>query len=405
MENGGQTLASVYYDAPYEANGHSFRNWWGSRGYLGYSNIRDGIIYSMNIVAVRTLMETVTPQMGAAFAESLGITSLTSQDITASLALGGLTQGVSNLELTAAYGAIANGGTYVRPVFFTRILDRNGRVLLENEPEERRGMQESTAFLLTDAMEDSLEPHQIFARAQMAPIQATSTRARLERMAAAGKSGTTTDNRDAWFVGFIPYYTAGIWTGFDDNNRGLSNTNYHKTIWKNIMERIHEELPTAQFQPPEDVVQVSVCRKSGKLAVPGLCDHDPRGSCVYTEYFARGTEPQEVCDVHVSAEICSETGLLAGEYCPDRVQGVFMVVPQGETAVTDDSLFTMPSPCTVHGPGTGTEGESPAAETGSPGPAAGSSGLPAGSSGRSAGPGGVQENEGREETVSPWPME
>ena len=94
--------------------------------------------------------------MGAAFAESLGITSLTSQDITASLALGGLTQGVSNLELTAAYGAIANGGTYVRPVFFTRILDRNGRVLLENEPEERRVMQESTAFLLTDAMEDSL---------------------------------------------------------------------------------------------------------------------------------------------------------------------------------------------------------------------------------------------------------
>ena len=349
LENGGQTLASVYYDAPYEANGHSFRNWWGSRGYLGYSNIRDGIIYSMNIVAVRTLMETVTPQMGAAFAESLGITSLTSQDITASLALGGLTQGVSNLELTAAYGAIANGGTYVRPVFFTRILDRNGRVLLENEPEERRVMQESTAFLLTDAMEDSLEPHQIFARAQMAPIQATSTRARLER--------------------------------------------------------IHEELPTAQFQPPEDVVQVSVCRKSGKLAVPGLCDHDPRGSCVYTEYFARGTEPQEVCDVHVSAEICSETGLLAGEYCPDRVQGVFMVVPQGETAVTDDSLFTMPSPCTVHGPGTGTEGESPEVETGSPGPAAGSSGLPAGSSGRSAGPGGMQENEGREETVSPWPME
>lgn len=233
----------------------------------------------------------------------------------------------------------------------------------------------------------------------------TSWGARLERMAAAGKSGTTTDNRDAWFVGFTPYYTAGIWTGFDDNNRGLSNTNYHKTIWKNIMDRIHEELPTAQFQPPEDVVQVSVCRKSGKLAVPGLCDHDPRGSCVYTEYFARGTEPQEVCDVHVSAEICSETGLLAGEYCPDRVQGVFMVVPQGETAVTDDSLFTMPSPCTVHGPGTGTEGESPEAETGSPGPAAGSSGLPAGSSGRSAGPGGVQENEGREETVSPWPME
>ena len=303
LENGGQTLASVYYDAPYEANGHSFRNWWGSRGYLGYSNIRDGIIYSMNIVAVRTLMETVTPQMGAAFAESLGITSLTSQDITASLALGGLTQGVSNLELTAAYGAIANGGTYVRPVFFTRILDRNGRVLLENEPEERRVMQESTAFLLTDAMEDSLEPHQIFARAQMAPIQATSTRARLERMAAAGKSGTTTDNRDAWFVGFTPYYTAGIWTGFDDNNRGLSNTNYHKTIWKNIMDRIHEELPTAQrqlyeslqerIQGNEGILRNSFSVPYGQLSQELQDIQDLMRALLEEEGYLEGALPQE----------------------------------------------------------------------------------------------------------------
>ena len=191
------TLGSVYYDEPYTVSGHTFRNWWGtSRGYVGYANIRDGIIYSMNIIAVRVLMETVTPETGIEYARNLGITTLTAEDVTASAALGGLTEGVTNLELTGAYAAIANGGVYTKPRFYTRILDRDGNVILGEESETRQVLSSETAFLLTDAMSDSLEPHQLFARPGIS-INSTSTRARLSRMPAAGKSGTTTSNRDA----------------------------------------------------------------------------------------------------------------------------------------------------------------------------------------------------------------
>ena len=109
--------------------------------------IRDGITYSMNIVALRCMAETVTPQLGVEYAERLGITSLVSQDQTLSTALGGLTKGVSNLELTNAFAAIANGGTYTKPVFFTKILDRNGKILIDNEPETRQALKDSTAYL------------------------------------------------------------------------------------------------------------------------------------------------------------------------------------------------------------------------------------------------------------------
>ena len=146
---------------------------------------------------------------------------------------------MTNLELTGAYAAIANGGVYTKPRFYTRILDRDGNVILGEESETRQVLSSETAFLLTDAMSDSLEPHQLFARPGIS-INSTSTRARLSRMPAAGKSGTTTSNRDAWFVGFTDYYTAGIWTGYDENNKELANTSYHKSIWKQIMDRIHE---------------------------------------------------------------------------------------------------------------------------------------------------------------------
>ncbi len=200
----GATLGTVYYDAPYTIGTKTFRNWWGeSRGFTGYSNIREGIIYSMNIVAVRTLMETVTPQLGVEYAENLGITSLTKDDLGAALSLGGITKGVSNMELTAAYAAIANGGVYTTPRFFTKILDHDGKVLIDNEPETKQVLKDSTAFLLTDAMAESMKANRKFARSGVS-INSTSTRAALTGMSAAGKSGTTTSNNDVWFVGFTP---------------------------------------------------------------------------------------------------------------------------------------------------------------------------------------------------------
>ena len=341
----GATLGTVYYDGPYTVNQKSFRNWW-SQGFLGYSSIRDGIIYSMNIVAVRCLMETVTPQLGIEYAKNLGITTLTDTDLNAATALGGLTLGVTNLDLTTAFATIANGGTYTKPQFFTKIVDHNGKVLLQSQPETRRVLKETTAFLLTDAMSASMQSNRKFARSGIS-VNSTSTRAALPSMSCAGKSGTTTANNDIWFVGFTPYYTAGVWGGCD-NNQKLESTSFHKDVWRKIMTRIHEGLADPGFIPPEDITTAVICRKSGKLAVSGICDQDPRGNATYTEYFAKGTVPTEVCDKHVVVTVCSASGQKPTVFCPTKRTMVCLALPQNETEVTDDSFYGIPGDCTIH---------------------------------------------------------
>lgn len=310
LDTCGATLSTVYYDAPYTVGQKTFRNWYAKKGYMGYSTIRDGIVYSMNIVAVRCMMETVTPQLGVEYARNFGITSLTETDYNAATALGGITKGVSNLELTGAYAAIANGGIYTKPVFFTKILDHNGKVLLENEPQTKRVLKDSTAFLLTDALAESMESSRMYASPGVS-LNSTSVPANIPGMSNAGKSGTTTSNVDIWFVGYTPYYTAGIWSGCDDNQKISaigSSTSYHKRIWKQIMARAHEGLADTGFPVPDSIETASVCRKSGMLPNPGVCEADPRGSAVYTEYFAKGTVPTQVCDHHVAITVCGESG-------------------------------------------------------------------------------------------------
>ena len=352
LDTCGATLSTVYYDAPYTVGQKTFRNWYAKKGYMGYSTIRDGIVYSMNIVAVRCMMETVTPQLGVEYARNFGITSLTETDYNAATALGGITKGVSNLELTGAYAAIANGGIYTKPVFFTKILDHNGKVLLENEPQTKRVLKDSTAFLLTDALAESMESSRMYASPGVS-LNSTSVPANIPGMSNAGKSGTTTSNVDIWFVGYTPYYTAGIWSGCDDNQKISaigSSTSYHKRIWKKIMARAHEGLADTGFPVPDSIETASVCRKSGMLPNPGVCEADPRGSAVYTEYFAKGTVPTQVCDHHVAITVCGESGGLPTEFCPleSRHSRTVLVTPEGESGGTDDSRYAMPGPCTVH---------------------------------------------------------
>lgn len=352
LDTCGATLSTVYYDAPYTVGQKTFRNWYAKKGYMGYSTIRDGIVYSMNIVAVRCMMETVTPQLGVEYARNFGITSLTETDYNAATALGGITKGVSNLELTGAYAAIANGGIYTKPVFFTKILDHNGKVLLENEPQTKRVLKDSTAFLLTDALAESMESSRMYASPGVS-LNSTSVPANIPGMSNAGKSGTTTSNVDIWFVGYTPYYTAGIWSGCDDNQKISaigSSTSYHKRIWKQIMARAHEGLADTGFPVPDSIETASVCRKSGMLPNPGVCEADPRGSAVYTEYFAKGTVPTQVCDHHVAITVCGESGGLPTEFCPleSRHSRTVLVMPEGESGGTDDSRYAMPGPCTVH---------------------------------------------------------
>lgn len=307
IEENGANLSTVYYDSRYELAEKEFRNWWRYGQYFGWSSIREGIEFSMNIVAVRCLVETVTPEEAFEFAGRLGITSLTKEDVSAAMALGGLTKGVTNLELTNAFASIADGGIYSDYKFFTKIYDHEGNILIDHsETPETRVMRESTAFLLTDAMRMSVVPHTKWS--SDFTVNNTSSRSRLDNMTCAGKSGTTTSNRDVWFVGFTPYYTAGIWAGCDENQplsdseTGEYNggTSFHKDIWKKIMERVSEgQEDPGQFEKPDTIVTKAVCRKSGLLATDA-CAHDVRAgeNAIYYEYFDAENVPAEYCSHH-----------------------------------------------------------------------------------------------------------
>ena len=342
LDAGGLTLASVQDDAPYTyagANGKSVNNY--DRRYRGFTTLREAITDSINIVTVKTLAQAGV-SLGWQYVQEYGFTTVDSRDMNEALALGGITQGVSNLELTAAYAAIANQGTYIRPKFYTKILDHDGNVLIDNTtPESHTVIKDTTAWLLTSAMEDVM-------------TSGTGTSAYFgSSMAQAGKSGTTTSSRDALFAGYTPYYTCAVWGGYDDNamQKG-SDTNYPKRIWKAVMKRIHENLAYKDFTKPSGIVAVAVCKESGKLPIEGVCDHDPRGNCVITEYFAQGTEPTEYCDHHTVANICTASNMLAGSYCPAETvtTGVYVI---GGSETTEDAPYLLTDAflsqtCTVH---------------------------------------------------------
>ena len=247
------------------------------------------------MVAVRCITE-ITPRLGYEYAQDMGITTLHESydtgtevltDIIQPLALGGITEGVTNLELCGAYASIANLGQYIEPKFYTQVLDQYGNVVLDNtSPVSSTAMKSSTAYLLTDAMRGVVEDPEGTAYGQIS----------LGYMPVAGKTGTTSSYKDIWFAGYTPYYTCCVWGGYD-NNADLPDSDlyhtYNKVLWTSIMSRIHEGLPVSSFQVPDDVVTVSVCRSSGLAAIPGVCDS-------YEEVFAVGTQPQQYCNVHGS---------------------------------------------------------------------------------------------------------
>lgn len=330
LDAGGLTLATVQDDAPYSyttGEGKAVNNY--DDRYRGFTTLREAIIDSINIVTVKTLAE-IGPSLGYDYIRSFGFTTVGIEESgNQTLALGGLSNGVTNLELTAAYATVANGGTYIKPKFYTRILDHDGNVLIDNTTSESHTvLKETTAWLLTDAMEDVM-------------TQGTGTPAYFgSSMAQAGKSGTTTKSRDALFAGYTPYYTCVVWGGYDDNHsQSKDNTTYPKKIWRAVMSRIHEDLPYEDFTQPDGIVTATVCRESGKLAIDGVCTNDPRGSSVYTEYFAEGTAPTEYCDHHILASICSETGQLAGPNCPYKLtSGVYII---GGSPNTEDAPYLL----------------------------------------------------------------
>ena len=283
------TLATTFIDEEYNyPDGSPVNNY--TKTYGGETTIRKAIEQSINVVAVKCL-EEVTPQLGLQYLDNFGFTTLAHgteadrdsngtiwTDANLAMALGGITNGVTNVELCASYAAIANGGNYIKPIYYTKILDHNGNVLIENTSAGRSVIKESTAWLLTNAMEDVVN-------------NGTGKACRLDNMTVAGKTGTTEEYNDLWFVGYTPYYTCAIWSGYDDNEKlPQDQRDYHKALWKKVMQRIHADLPNQDFVMPSTVEKCNVCAQSGLL---------PRAGCdVITEYFDVGTLPTEYCENH-----------------------------------------------------------------------------------------------------------
>ena len=284
LDSCGLSLASTKEDEPYTTpDGYQPFNT-NANSYQGTTTIREAITYSMNVVTTKWLVEDVTPKLGIEYLENLGITTMDEEnDAYAPLGLGGISNGVTNLELTGAYAAIANGGVYTQPILYSKILDKDGNVLLDNVPEKHTAMKDSTAWLLTSAMEDVVS-------------KGTGTPAQISNygIAEAGKTGTTDDYKDLWFVGYTPYYTAGIWFGYDDSTlmryRLGYNYNAHKVLWKNIMNEVLEGYEDRDFVMPSDVEKLRVCSTTGLLA--------SYGCSTITEYFAKDTAPTEYCSRH-----------------------------------------------------------------------------------------------------------
>lgn len=349
LDTAGMTLATVYDDVPYMySTGKLVTNV--DDEYHGLMTIREAITVSRNVPAVKIITD-ITPELGYSYALSYGISTLTSEEQHyQAIALGGITNGATNYEMTAAYAAIANYGVYNEPKLYTKVLDHDGNILIDNTTStSHRVIKESTAWLLDSALRSVVTDNLTYLKS--------------DNMYYAGKSGTSQLNTDKWFIGFSPYYTAGIWIGNDDSTP--VNTNYYTMpqlyIWRDVMEHAHENLEYTEFQKPYNIVEAQVCAESGKLAIPGLCDSDPRGSQIITEYFEDGTVPTEVCDVHIQVTMCRDSGKIATDNCPpeSRYKAVYikkdlsLIQNIDQYIVTDLNYVITPDKlkdeCDIHG--------------------------------------------------------
>ena len=261
-------------------------------GFNGLSTIRRALVRSMNTCAVSVCNALGVWESYDFMTDKLGFTTLTQDDATAlgAMALGGYSNGVTTEEMAAAYGAFVNEGIYTAPRTFTRVEDANGRVVLENEIDSHAAMKASTAAIMNSILTDVVSG-------------GTGSGAYFPGMSIAGKTGSTNELRDRYFVGYTPYLTGACWVGYESNAKISSGgVNPAVSLWKKVMEEIHADLPNTSFFSCPDLVQVTVCSDSGMLATT-LCEADSRGSRVRTEWVAVDNQPTEMCTMHTGGHM------------------------------------------------------------------------------------------------------
>lgn len=309
LELGVINWASVYDDTPVEFQGNSNRAWPRNANgvYRGLTTIPYAVAHSVNTVAVRVLQDVGAENSFRFAKERFGLTSLLEGEELndknpAALALGQMHYGVTLREITAAYTAFADGGVYHPYRSYYRVVDANGKVLLSCEDSARQVMSGENAAIMTKLLQGVIQ-------------NGTSTSISLGKICeCAGKTGTTSENNDRWFIGYTPEMICGVWCGYE-YPEPIKGNNPCLAVWNTVMHRLVSlRQGKTAFSVPQSLVPCSYCKDSGCL--PGeFCAMDPRGNRNEKGWFVRGTEPSAVCSCHVPVWV-NPAGGVCGADCP-----------------------------------------------------------------------------------------
>ena len=300
LENGVITAATLFDDTK-TTFGKDYRPKNDSNKYLGIANMRDILKYSSNVPEVK-LLSLLGIDKSVEFLSKINI-NVTDEFKDLSLALG--TPSITPLQMAAGYAMLANGGVYITPTFYTKVVDQDGNIVIEPVQEKTRVMSEANVYIETSMLEGPINGG-----------TAGSFRGYLGSMAVAGKTGTTDAKYDRWFCGYTPYYAAACWYGYDQPQVvNTSGSNPAARIWFPVMKAAIEGKEVKDFTKPENIVSAKICKDSGKKATD-KCKN------TYTEIFVKGTIPED-CSGHTTTTICKETGKIATEFCPETEEKLY----------------------------------------------------------------------------------
>lgn len=325
LEKGIITYASVYDDVPVsfvESSNSGTPTPWPNNAptiYHGLVNVNYAIEISLNTVPIKILEELGKENSFYFLKEKLGMdnlielltledgTTLTDMDV-ASLALGQMNYGLTVREVTAGYSIFVNGGNYCTPRSYSLVTDYYGNVLLENREQENRAISESNAYVMNRMLMNVVD-------------NGTAEGIKLDKITTvSGKTGTSQDYYDRWFIGYTPSYLGGVWYGYE-YPKSLGNDTKHicTEIWDGVMSEIYEVKNLSggeKIARPDNIVTAMYCRDSGKL-ITDACRADPRGDRSEIGYFVSGSEPRTKCDCHILVDYDRISGGVAGNSCPD----------------------------------------------------------------------------------------
>ena len=325
----GASPASVVYNMPIpiagwkDAKGNdSWPTNYGGGGYVGPETLRTAMSRSHNTAAAATLLSMVGVERSVDFLHRLGVDDGHIDATPFGLSLG--SSGITPLQMTVAFGVLANSGVYQEPISVLGISDSAGNVVWDGHQHQdrRRVFSDGTAYMVVDMLKTVVS-------------SGTGTSAKIKGQTVGGKTGTNSDQKGVFFAGMTGYYSSALWIGHD-NYKALSSKSTGSgaaaPLWQAYMSKIHSGLENRNILEGDaanyGLVRVTTCGVSGQLATDA-CRNDSMGYGVVTDYWAQGTQPTVYCQMHVTQEICAETGMIASPYCPQTVQQGVITLPTG----------------------------------------------------------------------------